>query len=832
MPLSRACCVRIVCGLILVAPALAAANSLRFDIPAQPLPSALKAFAAQAHVQLLYVYKDVAQISGHAVRGELDSRKALEELLLHTGLEAVYRSDTEVTIRPSRPMPAPAARGLRRNSERQTSDRAPANPPNTFRLQEVIVTAQKRKQLLRDVPIPVTAISASVLAHQNKSSLADYYFQVPGLSLTPNEDGGEATIAIRGITTGDFANPTVGVTVDGVPFGPSTANGGAYFAPDIDPNDLARIEVLRGPQGTLYGASSMGGLVNYVTAEPSTEATGGQVELGLAQVHNGPGAGYNASAGLNVPVADTFAIRISGFARENPGYIEDIQTGGRGVNEVRACGGHLSALWRPSVQFSLKLSALFEDNRLSGSPYVTLGSGFGDLQQSFLPNSGTVERKMEAYSALANATIGRFDVTSVTGFSVSRLIDALDYTQAIGPLTALVFPTQNTLYTDNTHTAKFSQELRVATHLGEHIDWLVGGFYTHEYSPWALQFVAESPQTRPLGVFVDTQFSSAYVEQAAFTDLTYHFSPRFDVQFGGRESDILQTFAQVSTGPYTEAVLGQQSPAVIPESVAHESAFTYLVTPKWRLSPNVMTYIRVASGFRAGGINSGVTVGLPPEFQPDKTDNYELGVKGSVLNRQVTFDASIYYIDWKNIQLSVLDPTNGQNYFANGSGAKSEGVELQVQAMPMRGLRLGWWISYDDAVLVRDLPADSTVYGAKGDRLPYTSRYSANGSVDYSFPLGQLVVSSGAEVSYVGSRIGAFNTVPQRQYLPAYAKTDFHSRVQADEWTADFYVNNVTDERGIVGGGIGTALPQSFGIIEPRTIGISVTHVFGGGRSK
>jgi hypothetical protein len=114
MPLSRACCVRIMCGLILVTPALATANSQRFDIPAQPLPSALKAFAAQTHIQVLDVYKDVAQISAHAVRGELDSRKALEELLLDTRREAVYRSDAEVTIRPFRPASEPDVRSAAR----------------------------------------------------------------------------------------------------------------------------------------------------------------------------------------------------------------------------------------------------------------------------------------------------------------------------------------------------------------------------------------------------------------------------------------------------------------------------------------------------------------------------------------------------------------------------------------------------------------------------------------------------------------------------------------------------------------------------------------------
>jgi outer membrane cobalamin receptor len=206
-------------GILLGAPGLAMANPPQFDTPAVPLLSALNTFSATP---------------------------AADESLGGTG--AAKGSDAGVS------KPAAASAG-------DTS------------LQEVIVTAQKREQRLMDVPIPVTAISAPSLATQSQFRLEDYYSQVPGLSLTPNEFGGVPTIAIRGVTSGDFTNPTVGITVDGIAFGPSTSIGGGFSAPDLDPSDLARIEILRGPQGTLYGASSMGGLVNYVTVDPSPSAS-------------------------------------------------------------------------------------------------------------------------------------------------------------------------------------------------------------------------------------------------------------------------------------------------------------------------------------------------------------------------------------------------------------------------------------------------------------------------------------------------------------------------------------------------------------------------------
>jgi iron complex outermembrane recepter protein len=829
----RACFAWLAYGLLSSAPVLAVADSQRFDIPAQPLPAALKAFAAQAHIQLFYVYSVVANARGNAIQGELDTHQALTELLRDTGLQAVYRSESEVTIRPAGGAqsrePAVEKKSAQAPHLGQSEPHPAADPPDSgVKLEEVIVTSQKREQRLQDVPIPVTAITASNLADESRYSLQDYYSQVPGLSLTPNEFSGAPTIAIRGITSGDFTNPTVGITVDDVPFGPSTVNGGGYFAPDLDPSDLARIEVLRGPQGTLYGASSIGGLIKYVTADPSTDALSGRVEAGLSTIHHGPGVGYNVSAAVNIPITDTFAVRASGFSREEPGYVENARTGQQGINKAEIAGTHLSALWRPSERFSLKLSALFQDNKLFGSPYVTVGTGLGDLQQDFLPHTGEVDRKFEAYSATATAKLGTFTLTSVTGFSVSRLYDKLDYTQILGGLTAQVFQTADTINTDDTHTNKVSQEIRLATPIGPHFDWLVGGFYTHEDSPWALELLPVTPASQRLGSLVYTTFDSVYAEWAAFTDLTWHLTDTSDIQFGGRESKIRQTFQETDIGDaYVSIVEGTTSPAVTPELETDQNAFTYLVTPSWKITPQLMLYARFASGYRPGGINNVIGgVDLPTEFAPDKTRNYELGAKGSAFDHRLSFDASVYYIDWSQIQLSLINPDNGQNYFSNGSRAKSQGVELSMQATPLDGLHLGGWVSLNDAVLTQDFPASNLVYGKSGDRLPYSSRFSASASADYELPLGSFTAIFGATASYVGPRLGAFQPAPQRQVLPGYTKTDLHATAKKDAWTVDFYINNLADARGIVGGGIGTAVPTSFGVIQPRTIGVSVARTF------
>jgi outer membrane receptor protein involved in Fe transport len=174
-------------------------------------------------------------------------------------------------------------------------------------LEEVIVTAQKRSERLQDVPVPVTAIGANTLVDTNQMRLEEYYSQIPGLTLTVGDGRGVPMISIRGITSG-YTNPTVGVVVDGTPYGASTNLALGALVPDIDPSELARVEVLRGPQGALYGASSMGGLLNYVTIEPSTDRASGRVQAGTSSVYDGDQLGYNLSAAVNVPLSDTFAV--------------------------------------------------------------------------------------------------------------------------------------------------------------------------------------------------------------------------------------------------------------------------------------------------------------------------------------------------------------------------------------------------------------------------------------------------------------------------------------------------------------------------------------------
>ncbi|MGH3428922.1 MAG: TonB-dependent receptor plug domain-containing protein, partial [Mycobacteriales bacterium] len=315
------------------------AQALQFDIKPQPLASALNDFAVQSHQQILFTPEITKGKTTGGARGALTPDAALKQLLAGTGLSAtisaggdmilVSQADGKGASATRDPQVAPnGAANLQSQSNRSTS--APAPIPV---LEEVVVTAQKRAERLQDVPVPVTALSADNLAANNQVRLQDYYASVPGLGLASSSKG-DALLTIRGITTGvTSGNPTVGITIDDVPYGSSSNYGGGGLgipAPDLDPSDLARVEVLRGPQGTLYGASSIGGLLKFVTADPAFDGVSGRIQGGGSTVHNAPDAGYVLRGSVNVPLNDEFAVRASAFTRRDPGYVDNEPLGPRG----------------------------------------------------------------------------------------------------------------------------------------------------------------------------------------------------------------------------------------------------------------------------------------------------------------------------------------------------------------------------------------------------------------------------------------------------------------------------------------------------------------------
>jgi iron complex outermembrane recepter protein len=830
--------VALFCSLSIAAFAVAE-TPRQIDVPAGDLIAALEAMAEQADIELAFQPDQLKGLRTKGVSGLLTPQDAIKKLLEGTHLKVrTDASSGAMMIAAPMPAAAPAEKTTsNHSSERvrlvqadraQSAERDATSAPDPLSdqtsassLEEIVVTAQKRKERLQEVPVPVSALDAGQLARNSQLQLRDYFSRVPGLNFTSGNRG-EPFIAIRGITTTPFANPTVGITIDDVPFGPTSIRGGGLIAPDIDPSDLERIEVLRGPQGTLYGVSSLGGVIKFVTVDPSTDGFRAHLSTSLSNVHGGDDLGYGVRGAVNAPLSETFAIRASAFTRREPGFIDNRTLNARDVNEADASGGQLSGLWRPSETFSARLSALYQERNVDASGLVSRAPGLGDLQQLYPSGSGWLRSKVEAYSAALEARLGSADLTSISGYNVSKVTDSVDlspfYVPFFNPPGSDAVP-----FTENYETRKLSQELRLTLPMGDRLEWLLGGFYTDEKSPYQANTLATVSTTGALVQQLDNEIvRSTYEEWALFADLTVRLTDRFDIQFGGRKSDIEQTLAEEFSGPLWGGVLARSGLKI------SDDPFTYLVTPRLRVSPDLMVYARFASGYRAGGINGDSAIGLaPPGWIPDKTKNYEVGLKGQFLDRMLTVDASVYHIDWDDIQVQSVSSA-GIGFISNGGTARSRGLELSMSARPLTGLSLLATSTWTDAEVTQGFGPTSLFTANSGDRLPFTSRFSGSLSADQSFNIrGNVTGFIGASLSYVGERTGLFRpSTLARQNYPSYTQTDVRGGLEFGTWSANAYINNIGDERGTLGGGEGAINPLSFIYIQPRTIGLSLTKTF------
>jgi iron complex outermembrane recepter protein len=265
-----------------------------------------------------------------------------------------------------------------------------------------------------------------------------------------------------------------------------------------------------------------------------------------------------------------------------------------------------------------------------------------------------------------------------------------------------------------------------------------------------------------------------------------------------------------------------------PLTRTEDDAFTYLVTPRLRLNDNFMVYARAASGFRAGGPNVfNPNPAVPRHYDPDDTHTYEIGVKGSSPSHVVSFDASVFHIDFKDLQINLLDPAFYLVNTSNGSRAKSDGVEMSLAIRPTNSLSITTWAAYTDAALTENMPPNSSVVGVEGNRLPYSARVTGSLSMTQELPLrGSLSGFVGAALAYVGDRMGTFVSTPDRERYPSYTRIDLNAGVRFDEWSANLYANNIANKRGVLGGGAGTYPPFAFTYIQPRTVGVTITKLF------
>jgi outer membrane receptor protein involved in Fe transport len=734
-------------------------------------------------------------------------------------------------------------------------------------LGEVIVTAQKRNEALDKIPMSVSVVAGDALERGRAVDFQDLTALVPGLSVNSNTPG-VSRITLRGINTGGVAS-TVGVYVNDVPFGSSSglANG-AILSGDFDTFDMNRIEVLRGPQGTLYGASSLGGVIKYVANEPSLKGFEGRVQGSLEDVESGD-LGYAVTGVLNIPAGETFAVRASGFYRSDDGFIDSIGNnpipsltdpnnnivdGSRvedKLNGLETYGGRLSALFQPSDDFSINVTALYQkidsDNSdiYEGDP-DTFHPLYGGLVVSRYHPEPT-DTEYQIYSATLDWNFGAASLQSITSYgefketfqrdlallpvapggpALSQLLTFLLGDPATNPISGI----QNQV----TSTDKFTQELRLVSPQDDEFEWLAGVYYTHEDSAIDQIFTAvhagtENPDEQvpppvPLYPVIGIgKIPSTYKEIAVFANATWHITQKFDLSFGGRWSDNDQEASQTLDGLLAGGTLTQFN-----NVKSSESPFTWSVSPRYEFTDTTSMYARVATGFRPGGPNilpPNAPAGTPTSYASDELTNYELGLKTRTEDGRFAFDIAAYYLDWKDIQLFVQINNVGLN--ANGGKAKSQGLEFTASANPVSGLSLTLTGAYTKAELTED--TGPIVGGLDGDSLPWIPDYSFGLNADYEWNVfTDAKAYVGGLVSYTGKRDVDFlnrDANGDVREVDAYTTLDLRTGITWDRWSIELYAKNVTDEEGITDVVTPGPFPNGaagIGAIRPRTIGLSL----------
>jgi iron complex outermembrane receptor protein len=735
----------------------------------------------------------------------------------------------------------------------QTRAQAPAGAQGA-EVGELVVTAQKRDERLLDVPVQVTAVSAETLTKQNLVQLADIYTRVPGLQYS----GGRVTgLSIRGINSGGVANPTVAILVDDVPFGGSTGAGQPPI-PDFDPATLDHIEVLRGPQGTLYGASSLGGLIKYVTKQPSTTDFSGRVEATGSTVKGGD-PGYALRGSVNVPIIqDKVGLLLSGFRRDDPRWLDNISTApgalGNDVNKKQTYGGRVALLIKPTDDLAVTLTAMqqkfkqrYSDLADSNSTQVcavcrvpstgntavtafdpifngdihTLNVAFSDANSNFSLYTGRI-----AYN------LHWADFTSITAYGKADNVVNNDVTAVFGGLLLPSYTGGTSVGIANANqTKKYSQEFRLSSQGSGKLEWLGGFFFTGEES--------KVPQTLTVYTATGSAIEDSYVgsgpqkyrEMAGFGDVTYHFTDKFDLQVGGRYAQNKQSSVMTITTTPRGANLG---PSSINIARSDETAFTWLVTPSYHISPDMMVYARIASGYRPGGPNTGV-LNAPATFDSDSVINYEAGFKGYLIPGKLSIDVAAFQIDWKDIQLSNTDAVSQLTFLSNGGKARSRGLEAASTWRPMSGLTIDANAAYTQAELTQNLPVGlNTLKGQDGDRLPFTPKWTASLSAQKDFAIDADINGFvGASYAYTGERMSIFQTnAPAasrpRYSIPSYTSVDLRAGIEVrDEFEVTLFVRNLFDKDGIITSGNrnGTGAPTAR-FVQPRTAGVTIARSF------
>jgi len=716
-------------------------------------------------------------------------------------------------------------------------------------LEEVVVTARKRSESLIDVPVSITSLDQESLKTFNIETFSDYATRIPTLAYSYGQVGvgpgvsGSGSLSIRGVN----GLNTNGFYIDDTPVPPS-----------IDPRvvDIERIEALKGPQGTLYGAASMGGNVRLVTRKPELESSEGSYLVQGGDTSGG-GADYGANTIANIAaIPGSLGVRAMLYYQHDAGFLTNVFPGGKLANQgaIESYGGSISARWKASESLDVTFRFLGQQMHYYGLP-----EAYAPLPH-FTPDSYILNRSVDlAEGAANNFTLTSLDLeyraksftfTSSTSFFYNYDYEKENNTEATvqifaDALNVKLDPTIPVPYSGSGSTNQLTEEARLSATFTDNLSMITGVYYTHQWMPGTFDPV-HVPELVTSGLYpTDLLFlNSVHNEEdsaAVFGELYYQFLQKFNLTLGGRGYYLKQQGQVISDGFFTGGY------TVSPKIDAHESGFSPKVALSYALSHDSNLYASFSEGFRPGGpqsplpaiCDSGLaSVGLSPEdvtqYKPDKVETTEVGFKSALSEGRAYISTAVFQTNWKDMQQLVILPCS-LAVTANTGEARIRGAEFELNGEIFPRFQMRFGLGFLHATII-DKGHAATIFN--GERIPQTPDFTGTVGVAYTFgKVGAVTPFATADYSYVGDRIST-NNGPQPITVPAYSVLNMSLGVDWGNSNLRLYAKNVSNAKP----NLGDIAQQGFNqttvlngqtvpyaevrVLAPFSMGLQFTHHF------
>lgn len=691
-------------------------------------------------------------------------------------------------------------------------------------LEEIVVTATRRSESIQDVPMSISAVSQADLEKAGATRVEDVVHMVPGLAYTENSVG-QAVLAIRGIQTsaltGNVQQP-VEVYYDDVPILDLTI---PWTVPALQLFDVNRVEVLRGPQGTLFGAGSLSGALRVITNKPDLSEFHAAFE-GTATTTDGGGVGGAANVMVNVPlIRDQLAMRGVYYYDYTGGWIDNPSLDERRTNHAKVSGGRIETEWKPADNFELVATAAQEVTSPHDSNYVPYGSN-GDIADNRVRNYNTDNLKL--FNLAGTYSMPWATLTSSTSYLDRTATSSLDFSGTASVITGL---TTIAPLIDAFHTNDLLQEVRLASSQDHPFKWLVGGFFENYHfnlceniTQSGVSGLPAASGGNPSNYLESTCLHIRIKDEAGFAEASYDLLGNLTLTAGARYSHY--SITTLDNG-------GLNGPDLFdgPFSITMRSAKNHSITPKvslsYKLNEDAMVYVLADEGYRTGNSNLAppkdpfTGLSLPQSYQPDELWNYEAGAKLAFFDRRLRIDADVFYIDWKKIQLQIRAPVSGIPYTDNAGTATSKGVEIQMVGKPTKLTEVGTSLAYTDAKLISVNPG---VPATVGDQLPGSAHFTAYLYGQYDIPVsGSADLSLRADYSFTGKEFAELKNKdnPDALTYGNYSSFGTQATLHVGRYEVGMFASNLANSRKRVAARAN--FPEVDEVLQtPRMIGVRV----------